>query len=271
MKIFYPLILFILFFLFLYSCKKLVQFHPNEVRLEESARNLNAKNILRLEAEPKKSTFRFAVIGDSQRFYDELADLVKKVNSYNDISFVLLNGDITDFALNREYKWINRELKKLNMPFIAVIGNHDMLANGRLIYQQMFGPENFSFEYNDYSFVCLNTNSREVGFNGSIPDTSWLRQEVDTKDAQAQKGIFVFSHVPPTNSDFDSRLSGPYSQILTNSNKVQYSIHGHQHNYSSGQPYGPPVNYLVAGSLNKRSFLLFSVNLDTTHVEQVTF
>ena len=271
MRLIFRTALILVFLLFFHSCKKLQQYHPNEVRLEESERNLNEKNILRLNVEPKKASFRFVVMGDPQRFYDELADLVKKVNSYKDISFVLLNGDITDFGLNREYKWVLRELNKLSIPFIVVIGNHDMLANGRQVYQQMFGPENFSFEYNDYRFVCLNTNSREVGFNGSVPDTAWLKQEVNTGSAREPRGIFVFSHVPPTDADFDSRLSGSYSSILTNSNKVLYSIHAHQHHYSSGQPFGPPVNYLGVGSLEKRSVLLLSVHQDSTHVEQIPF
>ncbi len=250
----------------------LLQHHPNEVRLEEEDRNLNAKNLLRLNAEPKKGAFRFAVIGDSQRFYDDLSDLVEKVNTYDDISFVLLNGDITDFGLNREYKWISRELRKLNIPFLAVIGNHDMLANGRVLYQQMFGPENFSFEYNDYKFVCINTNSREVGYNGTLPDTSWLREEVTQQTSRQEKGIFVFSHIPPTHGDFDPKLSGTYADILNNGIQVLYSIHGPQHSYSAGLPYGPPVNYIGVGSLNKRSFVIMNVDENNdTKVEQVLF
>ncbi len=271
MKIFYPAALLVIFLSFLQSCKKLMQYHPNEVRLEEEHRNLNVKNIARLAAEPKKRAFRFAVIGDSQRFYDELGDVVQKINTYNDISFVVLDGDITDFGLNREYKWVSRELHKFNIPFLAVIGNHDMLGNGRVLYQQMFGPENFSFEYNDYKFVCLNTNSREVGFDGSLPDTSWLREQVTVENARLEKGIFVFAHVPPTNGDFDPSLSIPYSNILASGNHVLYSIHGHQHSYSSGQPFGPPVNYVGIGSLNKRSFLVINVNENTVEVEQVFF
>ncbi len=271
MKIFYPVLLVTFLLFFLQSCKKLLQYHPNEVRLEERDRNLNAKSIARLFAQPKKQSFRFAVTGDSQRFYDDLAALVEKVNTYDDISFLVLNGDITDFGLNREYKWVSRELQKLQVPFIGVIGNHDMLANGRLIYQQMFGPENFSFEYNGYKFIALNSNSREVGYNGSIPDTSWLREEVAEQNSQFQPGIFVFSHVPPTNEDFDPRLSAAYSSILTNSARVLFSIHGHQHGYSLAQPYGPPVQYLGAGSLHKRSFAIINVTPDSTHAEQVFF
>ncbi len=253
------------------SCKKLIQFHPNEVRLEEVDRNLNAKNLARLAAEPPKNSFRFAVIGDSQRFYDELADFVNYINRYDDISFVLLNGDITDFGLNREYNWISRELRKLKMPFLAVIGNHDMLANGRVIYQQMFGPENFSFDYNGTRFIGINTNSREVGFNGSIPDTAWLRKAVRTNNTGEQSPTFVFSHVPPTSADFDPQLTEPFAHILAGGGNVSHSIHAHEHNFSRANPYGAAVEYVVVGSLNKRSFAIVNVHANKTEVEEVHF
>jgi 3',5'-cyclic-AMP phosphodiesterase len=183
------------------SCKELFQYSPNEVRLEEEEKNLNQKNIAKLQAIPAQDQIKFVVIGDSQRFYDDLDDFVTNINLQTGISFVLLNGDISDFGLNKEFKWINRILKKLTIPYFAVIGNHDMLANGRLIYKEMFGEENFSFTYGGYKFIGLNTNSQETGFDGSIPDLPWLEKELNS----AYKQAFVFSHVPPFSGQFDEK------------------------------------------------------------------
>src|SRR5688500_15170334 len=93
--------------LLLASCKELFQYSPNEVRLEEAEKNLNEKNISKLKAKPAGEPIRFIVTGDSQRFYEELDAFVEHVNRLDDISFVLLNGDISDFGLNREFKWVN--------------------------------------------------------------------------------------------------------------------------------------------------------------------
>jgi Icc protein len=59
------------------SCETMFQYSPNEVRVEEDLRELNKKNIARIQSLPAKENFKFILIGDSQRSYDELADFVK--------------------------------------------------------------------------------------------------------------------------------------------------------------------------------------------------
>ena len=260
------ILLTILLLIHLTSCKDLFQYSPNEVRLEEEEKNLNQKNIARLQAIPVQDQIKFVVIGDSQRFYDELEDFVNNINLQSGISFVLLNGDITDFGLNKEFKWINRILKKLTVPYFAVIGNHDMLANGRLLYNQMFGAENFSFTYGGYKFIGLNTNSQETGYDGSIPDLPWLQQELNGNFKQA----FIFSHVPPFSDQFDKNKIHDYTSLLK-TNNVGMSIHGHQHDYSYSFPYADGVPYLVVASMNKRSYAVVSVNNEFTQVEEHHF
>lgn len=257
-------------FLFLFSsCKKFIKYNANEIRLEEKYHNLNPKNINNLRSKAPKDSFSFIVISDSQRSYDELDDFVKKANSYHDISFVVLNGDITDFGLQNEYLWIAERMQKLSFPFIVVIGNHDMLGNGREIYKQMFGPENFSFSYSGYRFTFLNSNSKEARRSELLPDTSWLKRELSS--TAVQEKIFVFAHLGPFSGDFDRALEPVYARMLAENGKVEYSIHGHEGAFISTQAYGPPVNYLVANSINKRTYLLIKVNSDGIKAEQLFF
>ena len=251
------------------SCDKVFTYNANEIRVEEKDRDQNIKNIGRLKAMPQNGSFRFVVISDSQRFYDELDDFVEKVNSYPDISFVVLNGDITDFGLNSEYAWITQRLKRLVMPYFVVIGNHDMLGNSRELYKQMFGPENFSFSYRDCKFIFLNSNSRQVGFNGSLPDMNWLQEDLSATSPDQR--IFVLSHMAPFSGDFDPSLEKVYVQMLNDNGNVVYSIHGHEDIYFLGQPYGPPVNYLLVNSLRERNFVVVNVDTDSIHVEKVFF
>jgi 3',5'-cyclic AMP phosphodiesterase CpdA len=254
-----------------FACKDLFQFNPNEVRLEEKDKNLNVKNIQKIASLPVRDSFKFIVIGDSQRFYEDLDEFVGNVNSLNDeIAFVLLNGDISDFGLNREFNWINTLLRKLRVPYIGVIGNHDMLANGRLIYNKMFGAEDFTFEYSGSKFICLNTNSLEVGHDGSIPDLSWLQQQVS--DLSSYKNAFVFAHVPPFDSEFDSKKRSSYFEILgAASHKVRLSIHGHQHKYSLSRPRENELEYLVVSTIYKRNYALITVTDNTYTIEQKFF
>ena len=259
----------ILLSFFLCSCKKLFTYSANEIQIEEKDRNQNIKNIERLDSKTQSDSFSFVVISDPQRFYDEMDDFVEKVNHYPDISFVVLNGDMTDFGLRSEYLWISDRLQKLKFPFIVVIGNHDMLGNGRELYNQMYGPENFSFNYSHYKFIVINSNSQEVGYNGSLPDTTWLLKELSVTPVHQK--IFVLGHIAPFSGDFDRSLEQPYARILANNGNVIYSIHGHEGISYSGQPYGPPVNYVVVNSLKERSFVLINVNKNNASVEKIFF
>ena len=133
----------------------------------------------------------------------------------------------------------------------------------------MFGPENFSFKYSDHKFIVLNSNSKEVGYNGTLPDTTWLQKELSVTPSQEK--IFVLAHLAPFSGDFDRSLEQPYVRILKNNGNVIYSIHGHEGTSYSGQPYGPPVNYLVVNSLKERSFVVINVNANNTSVEEIFF
>ena len=255
--------------IFLTSCEKTFTYNANEIKIEEKDKDQNTKNLERLQSKGQKDSFCFVVISDTQRFYDDLDDFVEKVNSNPDISFVVLNGDITDFGLRSEYLWISHRLQKLSFPFLVVIGNHDMLGNGRELYKQMYGPENFGFSFSNHKFIVLNSNSQEVGHNGSLPDTSWLQQELSATPSQQK--IFILSHLAPFSGDFDRSLEQPYVKMLANNGNVIYSIHGHEDISYLGQPYGPPVNYLVVNSISDRSFVLIKVNKNNTEVEKISF
>jgi hypothetical protein len=127
--------------IFLISCEKTFSYNANEIQIEEKDSDQNTKNLERLRSKPQDGSFNFIVISDTQRFYDELDDFVEKANSYSNISFVVVNGDITDFGLRSEYLWISHRLQKLSAPSLVVIGNHDMLGNGHELYKQMYGPK----------------------------------------------------------------------------------------------------------------------------------
>ncbi|CAN5337780.1 hypothetical protein BH20BAC1_BH20BAC1_17960 [soil metagenome] len=61
------------------SCKKLLQYHPAEVRPD--VLQLNNQNINKLEKISQTDSFSFLVISDLQRFYDELEDFVDYENT----------------------------------------------------------------------------------------------------------------------------------------------------------------------------------------------
>lgn len=203
------------------------EYSPNQKFNRTSATNVNATQIAKLPEKSQGTAFRVAVSGDTQRMYHEARLFVDHINSRNDIDFVILNGDISDFGLLLEFDAINKIYSGLRVPFIAVIGNHDILANGEDVYKRMFGPLNFTFNYAGVKFVCHDSNSREYNFNGTVPNLDWLSSNLQLEDGI--NNIVAFSHVPPTDNDFDQNLKTPYETLMNKSPGVLASIHSHQH------------------------------------------
>lgn len=70
----------------------MIEYHPYDVRIS-GEEDVNRKNIARIESDcAGKDTLRFALMGDSQRWYDETERFVKHINKRDDIDFVIHGG-----------------------------------------------------------------------------------------------------------------------------------------------------------------------------------
>lgn len=249
-------LLFTAIIMFLVSGCSLFEYHPYETNVR-GAKNINATAIREIQShQSEDDTIRLIQMGDSQRFYDELDDFVKSANKQR-ADFVLLNGDITDFGIKDEYEWIHDIMRKLKMPYVAVIGNHDLSGNGETLFKKIYGPLNNSFVVKRHKFILLNTNSREYHFNGRVPDIHWLQEQLTTDETFDH--ATVVSHIPPYDSDFDPSLEEAYVRSIQESGKVKLSIHAHQHTFSDTVPYNDGIRYLVSTSMEERMYLLVTI------------
>lgn len=243
--------IFILFSFLLFSCEKFGYHHYQVDDLP--AEGINAKNIKRF-IDRESDTITLAVIGDSQRFYESTDKIIKKINKVPGIDFVVHTGDLVDFGLQSEYEWMHEQLNRLRYPYVAVVGNHDLIGNGGDIYQKMYGDFNFSFTFNGYKFIYLNTNSREFDFEGNVPDIHWLDQQLaDT--ANYERAVIV-SHVSHLNPDFNDELQEEFVQVLEKYEKVMLSINGHQHQFGFTPPNEQNIAFLNTYSTSKERFVL---------------
>lgn len=242
-------------------------FSPNEVRLDEAQRDRNAKNLSRL---PKggPEPIRLAVLGDVQIWQTELVDAVDAINDQGAIDLVIQVGDLTQFALADEFRWVAGRLDELSPPSLAVIGNHDILANGRAIYGAMFGATDFFFDLGATRFVFLDDNSREVDFDGTVPNLFFL--EAALSEPPPFERAVVVSHVPPWDGDFDRKLEADFVSILEAS-RVVLSLHGHRHRFFDGFRYGGSVRFTVADSMKERAYLRITLGSEGVSVDRVPF
>ena len=247
-------------FLFLLVCSVAFgcgQFDYDHYQMRPSEyENLNAKSIARVTG-ISKDTITIAVIGDSQRYYDETNEMVPKMNAVSDIDFVVHTGDIVDFGLQDEYIWMHEVLRKLRAPYIAVAGNHDLIAHGEQIYQQMYGPLNFSFTVSGNKFVYLNTNSREYGFPLDVPDLAWLDREL--ADTANYNNAIIVSHVAHINPDFNPNLRSGFEEVLRKYRKVILSVNGHNHGFSYRPPGDDNIAYINTNSTYTEKFLVIKI------------
>jgi 3',5'-cyclic-AMP phosphodiesterase len=249
------------------GCRDSFEFSPNQVFDKDSKIGINETNLAWLHSLPGDDTITIAFVGDSQRFYDELSDFIDTVNAIQSIDFVLLAGDISDFGLLEEFEMISEKMAALKKPYFGIIGNHDVLGKGDEVFERMYGPLNFSFNYRGVKFVAHNTNSKEYN-TGKVPDLNWLQSQFIQSDSA--KYFVGVSHVPPFSDDFDKNLEKRYAAMLEETPNFLVSLHGHIHQHKDGYPYGDGVRYITSFSFDKRSFVLlkiYSGNVESTIVD----
>jgi Icc protein len=284
MAIVKKLILLLLGAVLLPGCDK-IEYSPNQRFDSNSPVDLNQKNIGKLlSSKDQDDTLRFILSGDSQRHYDNSADFVEAVNKMKGIDFVILDGDISDFGLLQEMEWVNQIYSKLKVPYIGVIGNHDLQAKGSDVFQHMYGKLNYSFVYDSIKFVCHDTNSREYNFDGATPDLPWLRNEF--KPDSKIKAFISVAHVPPFINDFDPGMESEYLSILTSVNLLG-SLYAHINHagiyyYSSINDVTPDFKdeliqnegfppFIVTNAIEERGFRVIEIINGQLHAKNVNY
>lgn len=250
--------------IFLVACDKTFEFSPYGANVNTKSKATTKKNLqLIKDIQLDSDTFSFAVITDSHFYYNNLRTVINDINKNDDIEFVIIAGDITHQALLKEYEIFYDIMKNCNKPYFTVIGNHDYLSNGKIVYEQMFGDTNYSFEFNHNRFVFFDNVVWESNKN---PDFAWLSTQL--ADNALFKQVFVIAHMPPSSYQFDSELEQTFKEILQENN-VQLSINGHVHRYSFSKVYHDDVNYLTVPCLEEPTYCIIEVQNETFDIELI--
>lgn len=233
--------------LVLVGCGKF-EYSPYAFSVPEMPEKMNLVNMERLKAREAldDDTLTIVFTGDPQRFYEEQEAIVEKANSIPGVDMFIMAGDIADFGLLQEFMWVHERMERLRMPWFAVVGNHDLQANGAEVFKRLFGPLDFSFSYKGYKFLFHDTNGREYGNDGAVPRIPWL--EAQMRDAAPDHFIAV-AHVPPFDGDFDPVLERPYVQQLASDERMLLALYGHRGSHSDGFPYNDHVRYMVCNAM----------------------
>lgn len=248
---------------------ELIEYHPYEVRI--NYRNINAENIERIEtACAGKEKIRFVWMGDTQRWYDETEDFVRHVNARTDIDFVMHGGDISDFGLQREFEWIHEDMRRLRVPYVALIGNHDLLGNGLYVYERMYGPLNFSFLAGHTKFVCLNTNALEFDYSHPVPDFEYILGECADQTPAVRQTV-VAMHANPFGDQFNNNVARPFQAYIKRLPNLRFCLHAHAHSLMENDYFNDGIVYYGCEAMKRRSYMVFTITPEEYEYEVVYY
>ncbi len=220
-------------------CGACLRFSPFQVDLDDAQRDQTSKNLAFLAQRPRapvsaEAPLTFAFISDTHQGYRNFGKIVDAINARSDVELVLHGGDLTDFGTQQEYVWSYDIFSKLRVPYFEVAGNHDGLANGRILYGEMFGPENFDFSYAGVHFVFFNINTIE--WHEQEPDLDFLERKVNEVGYEQ---TFVVTHQPPVSvPHLTASVTERLKSILEQA-RVDLYLYGHIHDGFAVEQSGP--------------------------------
>jgi 3',5'-cyclic AMP phosphodiesterase CpdA len=232
------------------------EYSPHALPDDASERDLNTKAIERLAAQPAER-LRFAVVGDTQRAFEDAEDAVDAINARDDVQFVVQVGDFTNVGLLFEYREMHEIFARLRVPYLVVVGIHDHYGNGGAIYRSMYGPTDLVFTLGRVRFVFFDSNSEAPGLDRKVPDLAWLEEAL--APSPDHDHLLTFSHIQPGGGLFDPELTEPLFALLGRAG-VDISFHAHAHRWDEFERDG--VRYVVADAVDHRSYVVVSQRAD---------
>ncbi|WP_303236513.1 metallophosphoesterase [Phocaeicola coprophilus] len=248
----------------------MIEYHPYDLDIDGET-EVNARNIQRIEtALDGKKEFSFAVISDTQRWYDETEDAVADMNEKGGIDFVVHTGDLSDFGMKLEFEKQRDILNGLSVPYVCLLGNHDCLATGKEVFNRIFGEENFSFTAGDVLFICLNTNALEFDYSDAIPDFSFLEKLLKNLSPDIRRTI-VAMHAGPYSEQFNNNVAKVFQLYLRQFPGLQFCVYGHGHSIQVNDFFDDGILYYECTCAKKRAYLRFTLKENEYLYEVVNY
>jgi hypothetical protein len=128
--------------------------------------------------------------------------LVEEVNQVmaDSLSFAYLPGDNADLGKAEEYELVREGLDRLQLPWVAIVGDHDIHSKRHYTFLRFMMPEPFyRLEVGSYRFLALDAfvSDDPKVFDISSDQLDWLPQELDLARAIEKRSI-LFLHCYPS-------------------------------------------------------------------------
>ncbi|MFX0147886.1 MAG: metallophosphoesterase family protein [Candidatus Hodarchaeota archaeon] len=163
---------------------------------------------------------------------------IKKVNKIRGVSLFLHLGDITHNGTLLEYEYAMEQFEKFkpisNSPMMILIGNHDALNVGYLLFEEMIGRRHY--EYEDDELYVIGIDSTKPDLPGGIIHHNVreaVRKRLMEPERENKFKIVCFHHqlIPIPNTGKERSAiddSGDMLKMLLEE-KVDLVLNGHRH------------------------------------------
>lgn len=197
--------------------------------------------------------FTFAVFGDNRDGEETFKQILKQLNA-DPPAFAVNTGDFVSRGQKSEYEHYIKLIKSAKFKVYNVMGNHDEVYGGGKWFAKYFGPDHYSFDYENSHLIILNN-----AFKGDFDKKQYTWLVADLKKNYG-KNIFVFFHKPifdpsETYPDYvmSERKTGQDLMELFKRYKVRYVFTGHIHGYARAEREG--VVYIVTAGAGAPLYL----------------
>lgn len=247
------------------SCDQWFAYSPYEAHLDKAYHGTTEKNLALIKAlDSDDRTFKVALLSDPHYHFRKLDDAIAHINAQGDYEFAIVAGDLSDNGLKQEFVYFYESMRKLKIPYLTVIGNHDYLSNGEIIYSQMFGHNNYSFVVNNVKFVMFDNTTLE---SSREPDMEWLASAL--RNESGYDYVIPVSHIPP----YDQQMKNHYQNFheLLVLNDIRLSVHGHRHEFSKENVFGDGIEFLTTSSPQKRRYTELTISPQGLSVKKIDY
>ena len=155
-------------------------------------------------AKSQNATVRFIHISDthisttSKTTEEDLERIVEDINKRNDVSFVIITGDITEMGTDEELKLAKIILDKLNKPWYIIPGNHDTgwSESGGKSFNTTFGYDKFVFDFAGIRFIGCASGPYVRMSDGHIPRDAIRWMDSIFSNTSSTQPVIFFNHYP---------------------------------------------------------------------------
>lgn len=164
-----------------------------------------------------------------QQNYRDLMALVDEVNRTmaGSLSFAYLPGDNADHGEAAEYEAVREALDRLELPWFAIVGDHDVHPKELDTFKRYMMPEAvYGFAAGPYRFLALNTfaSARPNEFDVPEEQLAWLERKLEAAMHQQRRCVLLL-HCYPS----DLARSGEALRSLIHRYRVLLLDMGHTH------------------------------------------